>query len=102
MSTPAGPPNDADKAAYERARRKLGQIKGLHIHLTIYCIVIGGLFLINFLTRSYTWWFLWPAIGWGIGLAFHAFGVYGIDAWFGREWEERKMRELLERERERS
>jgi hypothetical protein len=27
-------------------------------------------------------WFLWPALGWGVGIAFHAINVYGI----GKEW----------------
>ena len=100
MSTPAGPRNDADQVAVERARRKLARIKGFYTHLTIYCIVIGALFLINYLTHS-GWWFYWPALGWGIGLALHAVGVFGTDALFGEGWEERKLRELTERERQR-
>jgi hypothetical protein len=98
MSTPATPPPDVDPAAYARARRKVRQIKGVHIHVTVFCIVIAGLFLINYFTGR-PWWFIWPAIGWGIGLAFHAFGVYGTETLFGSDWEERKMRELIERER---
>jgi hypothetical protein len=47
------------------------------------------------------WWFYWPLIGWGIGLGLHAFGVFGFGGrgpW-GREWEERKMREMMDEER---
>jgi hypothetical protein len=91
---------ESDAAAYERARRKVQQIKGLYVHAATYCIVIAGLFLINFFIGR-PWWFVWPAIGWGIGLAFHAFGVYGTEALFGADWEERKLRELLEREKRR-
>jgi hypothetical protein len=102
MSTPADPaPLDTDSAAYQRARRKVQQIKGLYVHVSVYCIVITALFLINFSTGR-PWWFFWPAIGWGIGLAFHAFGVYGTEALFGADWEERKLREVLERERRRT
>lgn len=101
MSTPADPSPEPDAAAYQRARRKVGQIRGLYVHVTVYCIVIAGLFLIN-LFSGRPWWFFWPAIGWGIGLAFHAFGVYGTDALFGADWEERKTRELMERERQRA
>lgn len=39
-------------------------------HLYSYIIVIGGLALINLATSDYPW-FLWPALGWGIGLASH-------------------------------
>lgn len=101
MSTPSPSPSGPDADAYQRARRKVGQIKGLYAHVTVYCIVIGGLFLINLLSGR-PWWFFWPGLGWGIGLAFHAFGVYGTDALFGHDWEERKTRELMERERQRS
>jgi fatty acid desaturase len=103
MSSPPQLPADADadQAAYERARRKVKQIKGLYAHASVYCIVIGGLFLINFVGGR-PWWFFWPALGWGIGLTFHAFSVYGTDALFGADWEARKIRELMERERPRA
>lgn len=39
-------------------------------HLRSYIIVIGTLGLINLFTTDYPW-FLWPAFGWGIGLASH-------------------------------
>jgi len=81
----------------ERARKHVAELRGLYVHVTVYCLVIGALFLINFVSGR-PWWFFWPALGWGIGLAFHAFGVYGRDAVFGRAWEERKMREYLERQ----
>jgi two-component system, LytTR family, sensor kinase len=44
------------------------------------------------------WWVAFPAIGWGIGLAAHAISVFFEDGLFGPDWEERKTRELLERE----
>jgi hypothetical protein len=82
---------------YERARRHVRAIKGFYVHAAVYCTVIALLFVINLLT-SRPWWFVWPAIGWGIGLAFHALGVFGLGDWLGRDWEERKVREVLERE----
>ena len=39
-------------------------------HLRSYVIVIGALALVNLFTSEYPW-FLWPALGWGIGLASH-------------------------------
>jgi hypothetical protein len=33
-------------------------------------------------------------IGWGIGIIFHAFGVFG----YGKSWEERKIQEIMDRE----
>jgi len=42
------------------------------------------------------WWFYWPLLGWGIALAAHAYRVFGLSSRFGPEWEERKVRELME------
>lgn len=44
-------------------------------HLWSYIIVIGGLLLINIMTTG-PWWFQWPALGWGIGLAFNFKAAY--------------------------
>jgi len=43
-----------------------------------YGIVIGFLFIINLLTTpfGYQWW-VWPALGWGFGIASHFSAVYG-------------------------
>ncbi len=48
---------------------------GFHWHLWSYLITCGLLLLINSLTPG-PWWFLWPVIGWGIGLLFHFQSVY--------------------------
>ncbi|HZH99050.1 MAG TPA: 2TM domain-containing protein [Fimbriimonadaceae bacterium] len=45
-------------------------------HVTIYAIVNTALFLINLITPDPKWWFLYPLVGWGIGLAFHAVATF--------------------------
>lgn len=49
--------------------------RGFLAHLGPYVMVIGGLGVINLLTGGGYPWFLWPAIGWGIGLAFHLWSI---------------------------
>ena len=49
-----------------------------------------------------TWWAQWPVLGWGAGVAGHAFFVFSTVSILGREWEERKIKEHLERERAKS
>ena len=44
-------------------------------HLGAYVIVIGVLGVINLLSGSNDPWFLFPAVGWGAGLAFHLLGT---------------------------
>lgn len=50
--------------------------RGFLGHLGPYVMVIGLLAVINFLTDPGGYpWFIWPALGWGVGLAFHLMGV---------------------------
>jgi hypothetical protein len=49
--------------------------RGFWGHLGTYVIVIGMLAMINLLTGADYPWFLWPALGWGAGLAFHFFDL---------------------------
>ena len=68
-----------DQEVYEeeRAHRKrlLRRKARFHRHLWSYIIVIGALLLINATTPG-PWWFQWPALGWGIGLAFNFKAAY--------------------------
>jgi hypothetical protein len=41
------------------------------------------------------------AIFWGVGLALHGLGVFAGDRFLGRDREERKIREIMEREERR-
>ncbi len=61
----------------ERSRRNrmLRNKARFNHHLWSYLIVIGALLLINIMTPG-VWWFQWPALGWGIGLAFHFRAAY--------------------------
>ena len=68
---------DQDAFEKERARksRLLRRKAHFHRHLWSYIIVIVALLLINTTTPG-PWWFQWPALGWGIGLAFHFRAAY--------------------------
>jgi hypothetical protein len=85
---------------YKRAKKRVEDVKGFYIHLVTYLIINGGLFLLNFATSRDSWWFYWPLLGWGIGIVFHALSVFVTEGSIGRHWEERKIRELMERDRE--
>ena len=37
---------------------------------------------------------------WGIGLAFHFLGVFGPDFIFGKDWEAKKMKEYMDKDKE--
>ena len=70
--------NDAERQTYERARKRAQAEAGFFVHLMWYGISIGFLFIINLITTpfGYQWW-MWPALGWGFGIASHFSAVYG-------------------------
>jgi hypothetical protein len=63
---------EKERARSIRLRRRKARF---HRHLWSYIIVIGALLLINITTPG-PWWFQWPALGWGIGLAFNFKAAY--------------------------
>ena len=67
-----------DQEAYEKARKKVEAKIGFYIHLAVYTGVNILLIIINLVTSTQYLWFKWPLIGWGIGLFFHAFGVFAF------------------------
>jgi 2TM domain len=79
-----------------QAQQQVAKLKGFYGHLTVYVVVMTLLFIINALSQG-PWWFYWPLLGWGIGLALHALGVFGLDRFLGPEWEEKKIDEIMKR-----
>lgn len=85
-------------AAYLRAQKKVEDIKGFYGHLMSYVIVMLALAIINFTATPSYLWFLWPALGWGVGVAVHAVTVFNYMPFLSSEWEEKKITEMLEKE----
>lgn len=82
---------------YLKAKKHVEEIKAFYIHLVIYLVINAGLALLNIYTSPGNYWFFWPLIGWGIGLFFHALGVFGPSLFFGKKWEEKKIRKFMEK-----
>jgi hypothetical protein len=84
-----------EQERYERARKRVQEIKGFYTHLIVYALVNLGLIIINLVTDPGARWFYLPLFGWGIGVVAHAGSVFGP----GRYWEERKIKQLMEKDR---
>jgi signal transduction histidine kinase len=71
--------NDAERQTYMRARKRAQAEAGFFVHLMWYGIIIGFLFIVNIMTSGIDGypWFIWPALGWGFGIASHFAAVYG-------------------------
>ena len=91
---------DEERQRYQRARARVQALKGFYIHAMAFVLVNVALLGINALVGG-VWWFYWPLIGWGIGLGLHALAVFGFGGGrpLGRAWEERKTREMMDKER---
>ncbi len=87
--------------AMERARKRARTLKDFYGHLISYILVCGLLVVIDVLDGSAGTtfmglnWAYWPIFGWGIFVLWHAVSVF-----FSLEdWEERKARQLYEKDK---
>lgn len=80
--------------AYYRAKKRVEELKGFYGNVISYCCVMPFLIFINLRYSPGFQWFWFSALGWGFGVVMHAFKVYG----YSSNWEERKIREILEKE----
>jgi hypothetical protein len=88
-----------EKSAYLKAQKRMEDIKGFYGHLMSYIIVNSGLAVLNLITYPEYWWFLYPTIFWGVGLGVHAMAVYNFVPFLGKDWEEKKIQEIIEKEK---
>ncbi|MBZ9630199.1 histidine kinase [Salegentibacter sp. LM13S] len=89
----------AKEDAYLRAKKQVKAEREFYGNLTSYLIVIPVLGLFNYLTYSGFIWVVFPAIGWGIGVFFHGLSVFNYNLLLGKNWEERKIKELMQKDK---
>jgi hypothetical protein len=82
---------------YRRAKERVKAVKEFFGNLAAYCIVIPFLAWLNYQTTTFPW-IIFPVIGWGFGVLMHGLEAYGYNPLWGKRWEEKKIRELMEKE----
>lgn len=84
---------------YLEAAKRVKRLKGFYIHAVVY--VLFNLFIVIQNVKSgaslsnmdnY-----WTAIFWGVGLLGHGMSVFLPNMIMGKDWEERKIRELMDK-----
>ena len=86
-----------NESKYLRAKERIAEVKKFYSKLLTYLIFMAFFAGLNYYTNRWAnMWFLWIAFGWGIGIMFRAIKVFGMNPFFGRGWEERKIREFME------
>ncbi len=82
---------------YERAKKHVEELKGFYIHFSIYLIMVPVFIYLNFQSTGFPW-AIFPIVGWGAGVSGHAMEVFNYNPLLGRNWEERKIREMMEKD----
>jgi sensor histidine kinase YesM len=90
--------DNLENSKYVKAVEKVEKLKEFYQNLASYCLVIPFLIFINLKVSPGFQWFWFPLLGWGIGLAFHFLEVNNYNVFLGKNWEDRKIREMMDAE----
>ncbi len=91
----------ARDAELERwAWKRVAALRAFYTHLSVYALVNFIILVIDMATPGGPWFFF-PLLGWGLALGMHAAQAYELLPWFTRDWEQRKVEEMLEERKER-
>ena len=86
-------PSD-ENIKYQKAKKRVEELKSFYIHILVYIILIPLWIFINYKTYWDFKWFWFPVIGMGVSIIIHAFKIYS----YNNDWEERKIKELMEKD----
>jgi len=89
-----------DQQEREDARRWVRRLRVLYTMLGVYAALSGMWFLIDLADGSESWWFHWPMLGVGGGLAVAAACLLGVGSVLGPDWERRQQDRYLARRRQ--
>ena len=90
--------DDLENSKYVRAVKRVEKLKEFYQNLASYCIVIPFLIFINLRFSPGFHWFWFPMFGWGIGLTFHFLEVNNYNVFLGKNWEEKKIEQLMKKQ----
>lgn len=80
---------------YKLAKRRAYAKIVFYIHFAVYALVIAAVAIINLTFTPQFWWFLFPALGWGIGLGIQGAIVFiALNTDLKRRLIENEMRRL--------
>ena len=84
---------------YEEAKRRVKELRDFYRNLLTYVGINILLIIINLITSPGSLWFYWVTIFWGIAILLHASKVFILKGKFlGKEWEEKKIKEMMGKE----
>lgn len=87
-----------EEERYFKAQKRVEAIKGFYGNLTAFIVVNIGLLVVSFLPYPEHIWVFWPMLWWGIGVVFHGLKVFNYMTFLGKDWEEKKIKEFIDKE----
>ncbi len=95
---------ELERQKFEKAKKRVQAISGFYKHLAAYVFVNLFLLILNATTlgegeKFFEFSTFSTAVFWGIGLIFHAMGVFGRNIFLGNDWEEKKIKEIMDKEK---
>jgi uncharacterized integral membrane protein len=93
-----------DQIQYEEAVKKVKKLKGFYTHAIVYVVINIMVVIANVQNYEpgesyFQFKTFMTAFFWGIGLLAHGMATFVPYFILGKDWEERKIKELMEKER---
>jgi hypothetical protein len=70
----------SEEQIYEEAKKRVEAKRGFYVHLAVYvCVNIFLIIIWAFPSGGGFPWFIFPLIGWGIGVFFHFLSIFVLE-----------------------
>jgi hypothetical protein len=89
--------SETSNESLEEARRYVRRKRILYTVVGIWLALCLMWFTIDMLDDSSSFWFYWPMLGTGIGVAITAIALLGVGGLFGVDWERKEIDKYLHR-----
>ena len=98
--------NNENNIKYLNAKKRVKQVKGFYIHALVFVLVNAFIIMMKVINRQHVAGepqikisqFL-TIIIWGVGLVAHGLSVFLPNFILGKNWEEKKIRELMDKDK---
>jgi len=84
-----------ENSKYILAVERVEKLKKFYSSLASFIIVMPFLIFLNLNYTPFFYWFWFPLIGWSIGLVSQLLEVNNFNIFLGKNWEEKKIREIM-------
>jgi len=96
--------NNPDYDAYKMAQIKVKKLKNFYIHMIVYALVNGFILFSKYNNLEdqeafFTFQNFSTAFYWGIGLVAHGATVFIPNFIFGKDWEDKKMKQFMNKDK---